>query len=83
MKTTIIDIGNEPLFSDGALTIKYSYVESQIELEDSLWQIFSEPTTITLLNVDRLQKITFPYPDATSAMNFWFDLSKEVHKEGR
>ena len=57
MKTVIADINNEKLYTDGALPVKYSYIESQIELEDSLWQIFSEPTEITLLNVDRLQKL--------------------------
>ena len=57
MKTVIADINNEKLYPDGALPVKYSYIESQIELEDSLWQIFSEPTEITLLNVDRLQKL--------------------------
>ena len=64
--------------------MKFSYIESQIELQDSLWQIFSEPEEITLMNIDRLSFIQLPIANEVgSFQTIWVDLSKEVKKEGR
>ena len=54
-----------------------SFIETRIELEDSLWQIFSEPKVITLMNVDILSKTILPIPNEPgSPLTYWFDLSK-------
>ena len=43
IKTTILDIESLPLSMEDGRILKYSFIESEIKLEDSLWQIFSEP----------------------------------------
>ena len=64
--------------------VKFSLVETEIELEDSLWQIFSEPLEIQLLNLDRVSRTEFPVPNQVgSPVTYWLDLSKELYKESR
>ena len=49
-----------------------------------MWQIFSEPHDLTLLNVDLLSRFELPLPnEAGSPLTYWVDLSKEVYKESR
>ena len=77
VKTTIGDIEAIPMQSQDGNPIKLSFVETQVELEDSLWQIFSEPKEITLMNVDPLQRIVLPIPNEKgSPLTYWLDLSK-------
>ena len=83
VRTVRSDIEAQLFSKDYALPIKFNYVESQITLEDSLWQIFSEPQEITLLNIDLLLRTEFTMPDMTSHLTYYFDLSKEVYREGR
>ena len=54
IRTIRSDIEAQKFSKDYAEPIKFNFVESQIKLEDSLWQIFSEPREITLLNIDSL-----------------------------
>ena len=84
VKSTIQDIeAIAPPLQDGNV-IKMSFVETRIELEDSLWQIFSEPREISLMNVDALSRLELPLPNEPgSPLTFWFDMSKQVQKESR
>ena len=43
VKTTLGDIEATPLSIQDGNPIKLAFVETQVELEDSLWQIFSVP----------------------------------------
>ena len=63
VRSTLSDIFALTIPIEDGHVMKYSYIESQIELQDSLWQIFSEPKEITLMNVDRLSFIQLPIPN--------------------
>ena len=84
MRITVGDIEAVPLQPQDGTPIKLSFVETRVELEDSLWQIFSEPKEITLMNVDRHERIVLPLKNEPgSPFTYWFDLSKEIKKESR
>ena len=54
-----------------------AFIETRVELEDSLWQIFSEPEELTLLNIDNLSRIVLPlHNEPGSPLTYWFDLSQ-------
>jgi hypothetical protein len=44
----------------------HSFIESQIELEDSLFQILTEPAEFSLLNLDKNSFISFENPAMTN-----------------
>ena len=84
MKNMITDIEAYPLQATDGQPYKFTLIESRISLEVSVWQIFSEAEEFSLLNVDRLSKTQYPFPnEAGSPLTYWFDLSKIVYKEGR
>ena len=37
----------------------YSFIEHQIQLEDSLWQIMTKPVEFSMLNIDKTSRIVF------------------------
>ena len=53
-------------------------------LEDSYWQLFTEPEELKLINYDHISKIEFPIPpEDGSPLNIWFSLGSKVNIEGR
>ena len=61
-----------------------SFDEHQISLEDNLVQIFSEPTTKSLLNLDFSTKRELGLPtDSDSLLTLYFDLSEKIKVESR
>lgn len=66
------------------MPINFSFKESQIELEDSLWQLFSEPEELTLLNIDLVSRRPYAFQNEKgSPLTYWIDISKEIVKERR
>ena len=56
-----------------------SFDEHQISLEDSLVQIFSEPTKKSLLNLDFSTRRELAAPaDSDSLLTLYFDLSEKI-----
>ena len=71
-------------FSSASTIQKYTFTETQIELEDSLLQLFSEPEEITFLNVDKHSKGSIGVNlEPNIALEYWFDLGQEIRIEGR
>ena len=84
VKSIIGDIDQNEMSLVSPPALRFTFIESQIELEHSLWQIFSEPEEITLLNIDPLSKTELPIrgPD-DSYSTYLLDLSKIVKIEKR
>ena len=62
----------------------YDMIESRVTLEDSTFQIFTEPQELTLLNIDKHSKFDFAMPtEDNSPFTIWFHLGKQVSIEGR
>ena len=65
-------------------SIRYSLVESRVTLEDSLIQLFTEPKSFSLLNLDPVTKINQPFGfNYDSMFNLCFELGQRVSIEKR
>ena len=65
-------------------TYRYSLIETQVELEDSIWQLMTEPQELSFFNVDRNSKIDYPViqkEDVQFAL--MFDVSQQIQIEKR
>ena len=62
----------------------YDLVESQVELEDNTFQLFTEPEELTLLNIDSNSRFEFALaPEDDSPYTVWINVGKTVSVEGR
>ena len=65
-------------------SIRYSLVESRVTLEDNLIQLFTEPKTFSLLNLDPVTKLIQPYGiNEHSMFNMYFELGQKISVEKR
>ena len=71
---------NKPAYS---LDI-YDLLESRVEIEDSTFQLFTEPEELTLLNIDSNSRFEFAVsPEDDSPYTVWINVGKTVSIEGR
>ena len=63
---------------------RYQIVEHRVSLQDSLLQLMTEPEEFTMVNLDRLTKLSLPMPPSPDSFReYWVDLSTEIKIEKR
>ena len=63
---------------------RYQIVEHRVSLQDSLLQLMTEPEEFTMVNLDRLTKLSLPMPPSPGSFReYWVDLSTEIKIEKR
>ena len=85
MKHLLMGINYRFLENKPATTVDiYDLIEAQVELEDNTFQLFTEPETLTLLNIDSNSRFEFAVsPEDESPYTVWINVGKTVSIEGR
>ena len=85
MKHLLMGINYRFLENKPATTVDiYDLIEAQVELEDNTFQLFTEPETLTLLNIDSNSRFEFAVsPEDNSPYTVWINVGKTVSIEGR
>ena len=64
--------------------MRFSFVETRVQLADSLFQLFDEPRDFSILNLDKASKNVAKFPRRGNILSeFVFDLSNNIRIEKR
>ena len=58
----VVSIEGGPINTEKVEITRYQIVEHRISLQDSLLQLMTEPEEFTMVNLDRLTKLSLPMP---------------------
>ena len=85
MKHLLMGVDYRFLKNESATSVDvYDLIESQVAIEDSTFQLFTEPEELTLLNIDSNSRFEFAVPpDDKSPYTVWINMGKTVSIEGR
>ena len=80
----VVSIEGGPINTEKVEITRYQIVEHRVSLQDSLLQLMTEPEEFTMVNLDRLTKLSLPMPPSPGSFReYWVDLSTEIKIEKR
>ena len=80
----VVSIEGGPINTEKVEITRYQIVEHKVSLQDSLVQLLTDPEEFTMVNLDRLSKLSLPFPPSPGSLReYWVDLSTEIKIEKR